>query len=131
MLRSKIYQGRSLRERSDILQVIEGIWLQLSRGCAFFTRTGWYCPGCGGTRAIRALLQGRILMSIYYHPAIFYLGMLFGIWILRYAVETFLPSCGIVKMPYKNIYVYLGCAILCANWVLKNVLLHLFGMVMI
>lgn len=29
-----------------------------------------YCPGCGGTRAIIALAQGRVLQAFWYHPAV-------------------------------------------------------------
>ncbi len=27
--------------------------------CAFYEATGWKCPGCGGTRAVHALLHGQ------------------------------------------------------------------------
>ena len=29
-------------------------------GCTFYRVTGWYCPGCGMTRAMHALLHGRV-----------------------------------------------------------------------
>ena len=40
--------------------------------CQLLRIFGIYCPGCGGTRAFRYLLQGKILTSIYWHPAICY-----------------------------------------------------------
>lgn len=56
-----------------------GIWyalffLQDSTGISCFWRrtTGFYCPGCGGTRAVEALFQGQILTSFLYHPAVPY-----------------------------------------------------------
>ncbi|MEG1683919.1 MAG: DUF2752 domain-containing protein [Oscillospiraceae bacterium] len=38
--------------------------------CLFYTRWHVYCPGCGGTRALLALLHGDWLRALYYHPAV-------------------------------------------------------------
>ena len=38
--------------------------------CWFYTRWHIYCPGCGGTRAFIALLRGRVLDSLWFHPAV-------------------------------------------------------------
>lgn len=38
--------------------------------CWFYTRWHIYCPGCGGTRAFIALLSGRMLDSLWFHPAV-------------------------------------------------------------
>ena len=49
-------------------------WIKSGQGfpCLFHWITGLYCPGCGGTRAIGALLQGRLLKSFCYHTFVLY-----------------------------------------------------------
>ena len=32
--------------------------------CLFHELTGWNCPGCGGTRAVYALLHGRVALAL-------------------------------------------------------------------
>lgn len=46
--------------------------LNLNYPCLFHLATGYYCPGCGGTRAIAALLHGQLFRSFLYHPVILY-----------------------------------------------------------
>jgi hypothetical protein len=38
--------------------------------CAFHKLTGWYCPGCGMTRAAHALLHGRCAEAFGYNPLV-------------------------------------------------------------
>lgn len=50
-------------------------------GCSIRDKYGIYCPGCGGTRAVKALLQLDIIKSIYYNPipfsiVVFVIGLL-------------------------------------------------------
>lgn len=39
------------------------LWIFPPDGCVLHNLTGYYCPGCGGTRAIHALLHGHIVRS--------------------------------------------------------------------
>ena len=43
--------------------------------CLFHLVTGAYCPGCGGTRALLALLHGRLADSIRLNPLVLYMAV--------------------------------------------------------
>lgn len=49
----------------------------LFHDCAFKNTFHLYCPGCGGTRAVDALLHLRILSSFFYHPLVIYVVICF------------------------------------------------------
>ena len=51
--------------------------------CAFRRATGWSCPGCGGTRALHAALNGRLASSISYNLLAIPLALLGGYPLLR------------------------------------------------
>ena len=40
--------------------------------CYWYTHFGYYCPGCGGTRAFEYMLYGHFLKSFFYHPFVMY-----------------------------------------------------------
>lgn len=46
---------------------LSGLVGELSPGCAFRRHTGIACPGCGGTRSLRALLAGDIVGAFHYN----------------------------------------------------------------
>ena len=67
-------------------------WLLLRRAglpfrCAFWESLHLYCPGCGATRAMEALLCGRVLLSLSYNP----LALLLPLCALYYEVSLFPP----------------------------------------
>ena len=45
--------------------------------------TGYCCPGCGGTRAFRALLHGEILKSLYDYPPLIYAAVVYVVFMIR------------------------------------------------
>ena len=38
--------------------------------CQFYNLTGLYCPGCGGTRSLTALLHGHFLLALHENPLV-------------------------------------------------------------
>ena len=105
----------------DLLQIIR-------RGvpCPFQRFTGLYCPGCGGTRALKALLHGDLLLSLQYHPLVLYTAVVVAAELLSLAVAR------VTKNPrwylgHETLFVYIAAGIIVVNWIGKNVLLVFFG----
>jgi hypothetical protein len=57
-----------------LLGVVTNRLLGLS--CPFHEATGLDCPACGGTRAISAVLQGRLVTALHYNALALALGVL-------------------------------------------------------
>ena len=62
-------------------------------GCIWDKMLGIYCPGCGGTRAVLALLQGRPLLSLWYHPFVLYAAVLYACFMLSHTAAGFWRLC--------------------------------------
>ena len=57
--------------------------------CFFHLLTGLYCLGCGGTRSMKALFHGQILLSVHENPASPVLVMLFLLRSMEYLLEKY------------------------------------------
>jgi len=90
---------------------------------------GFYCPGCGGTRAVNALLHGKLLQSLWYHPVVPYSAVI---------LTGFMGSHALNRMGVKRIkgwkfhdwYLYAALGIIAVNFVVKNILRIGFGIFM-
>ncbi|HBI60686.1 MAG TPA: DUF2752 domain-containing protein [Lachnospiraceae bacterium] len=120
--------------------LILGIFALLVLGIAYFTpfslesltydcwvhkRSGIYCPGCGGTRAFFAILQGDFIASFFYHPVVPYMGILYAVFMLRGAVH-FLSKEKIPFMKFRMGYIYVAVGITIVQFLVKNICLLVF-----
>lgn len=96
----------------------------LIRECQFFKLTGFYCPWCGGTRALKALFEKNIMESLYYHPIVIYIVFLGCAYCFRWGISLFFPLHQ-GKRIFPKKYIFLGCGIIGINWLVKNVILHM------
>jgi len=100
---------------------LEKIW-KIGSVCIFHSLTGLYCPGCGGTRAVRTLLQGDLRMSVQYHPLVLYT----VIAVLSEVIIRFLSKKRKHPLDHKKrerILILIGAAIVVINWIFKNYML--------
>ena len=93
--------------------------------CVLHTLTGFYCPGCGGTRAVFAFFQGELWQSFLLHPFVPYLGILGGWFMISQTIERL--SCGRVKiaMHFRMVYVWIALILIFGNFIWKNLVLIL------
>ena len=97
--------------------------------CFFSTRLGIYCPGCGGSRSVSALLHGEFLKAVWYHPLVPYGAVIGG---------GFLVTQGLYRLglhfvrPWRfhNWYLYGAVAILVCNFLIKNMLRLIWGIML-
>lgn len=94
--------------------------------CMFQSFLGIYCPGCGGTRAVEALLQGQIIQSLWYHPLVLYTVVIFGGFMVSNTLAK-IPGIQIKGWKFHAWYLFGALGIVVGNFILKNVLLLAFN----
>lgn len=107
------------------------LWIFPPDGCVLHNLTGYYCPGCGGTRAIHALLHGHIVRSFFYHPIVVYTAVFFGWFMLSQTIEKASRGHFAIGMHYRDIYLWIALAIVLLNWLVKNLFLAVFGIALL
>ena len=95
--------------------------------CMIHAMTGYYCPGCGGTRATYALLHGKIITSLYYHPIVVY-GVVVGGWfMISQTIERISRGKINIGMHYRDLYLWIALVIAIVNCLVKNLILATTG----
>ena len=94
----KLYLERKMRKILEFL-------LSFVPPCAFHEFTGLYCPGCGGTRAVRFLVRGNIWKSFIYNPTVLYTVIatfIFFAFVVKYNI-IYRNCCNDFKLDYKRL----------------------------
>lgn len=88
--------------------------------CFFHLVTGYYCPGCGGTRAVKKLLQGKILQSLFYHPFVGYVGVMGGWFMISQTIEHLSKERIRIALHFRQVYMWIGISLIIGNCLIKN-----------
>ena len=91
-----------------------------TRPCVFYTLTGYFCPGCGGTRSLRALLSGKLFVCAVDFPMIFYAAVVFAWFMISQTIDRISRLRIPIGMRYRHAWVYASLAIVVIHFVVKN-----------
>ena len=94
--------------------------------CNFYRLTGLPCPGCGATRALRALVNGQWMKCLYYYPPLIYGVIAYIVFMLRCFIYRHL---GLIKAKDGAVvkYIYIGIALIVVQWAAKLIAQLVFG----
>lgn len=95
--------------------------------CLFHSITGLYCLGCGGTRAVFALVRGEILKSLFYHPFVGYTALVGGWFMLSQSIERLSRGKIKIAMHFHTIFLWIGVGLAVLNCLWKNAVLLVTG----
>lgn len=91
--------------------------------CIFQLLTGFYCPGCGGTRAVQSLFRGRWLDSFLLHPFVPFTAIVGGWFMISQTLQRVSRGRLSIGMKYRDIYLWIALGLVGVNFLVKNILL--------
>lgn len=99
--------------------------------CLLHRLTGYYCPGCGGTRAVIYLLEGKWLRSFWYYPLVPAAFLWYVVFMVTYTIEKLSHGKVSVGVRYHDAWLWLTIAVVAVNCAVKNLVLIFAGYAMI
>ncbi len=124
--------------------MLENILLFFKRiPCLFHLLTGYYCPGCGGTRSVYLFCHGHFLRSFVYHPIVPYTAVVTLYLLLRLLLDRLyllsnrvpflkdifdriLKGRPLPKYRFQPALAWIALLIVIVNFLVKNIALY-FG----
>ena len=94
--------------------------------CLLYTFTGYYCPGCGGTRAVYALLHLQLWRSFCYHPLVPYSAAVYLWFMISHTIEKLSRHRLRIGMKWNPCWLWVALVILVLNVLVKDGALLLF-----
>ncbi|GAA2847170.1 DUF2752 domain-containing protein [Streptosporangium fragile] len=87
--------------------------------CPFLALTGLYCPGCGGLRAVHALVHGDPATAVGLNPVVVVMIPVLAVFWAYWALRSWRGGPPIGK-SVRPVYVWLFLALMIVFWIVRN-----------
>ena len=94
--------------------------------CIFHWLTGYYCPGCGGTRAVIYLFHMQFIKSFQYHPIVIVTFAIGSCFLISQFMNK-ITKGKIKTFHFRISFLWIALGITLINFFIKNAFLY-FGM---
>lgn len=94
--------------------------------CFFKEVTHFYCPACGGTRSVMALLHLDIKRAFLCNPTVVYVVIMFLWCIMGYCVQKLIGRSIMIMKPRLWMLI-VGCILFFGFAVIRNIMVYQFG----
>ncbi len=94
---------------------------EIMNPCIFYTATGYYCPGCGGTRSVIALLNGRFFVSAVDFPMVMYCAVVYAWFMISHTIDKLSCHRIPIGMKYSHGWIYGSLVVMAIHCAVKNV----------
>lgn len=95
--------------------------LEVMRPCVFYSVTGYYCPGCGGTRSVAALLSGQFIRSAVDFPMVMYCAVVYAWFMFSHTVDILSGHRIPIGMKFRHGWIYGSLVVVVVHCIAKNI----------
>ncbi|MDM1045317.1 DUF2752 domain-containing protein [Myroides sp. 1354] len=90
--------------------------------CSIKDYTGWDCPGCGGQRAVDAIVQGKFKDAFYYNQLIYiYLSVIAYIYVLFVEYYLLKNKRFMQRYGFSTRFAFLFIVIIFLFFIIRNI----------
>ncbi|MGN0268096.1 MAG: DUF2752 domain-containing protein [Lachnospiraceae bacterium] len=107
----------------------ELVIIELMKPCYIYSMTGFYCPGCGGSRSVAALLHGRFFACAVNYPLTAYAAVMYTWFMVSQTIQRVSRNRIRIGLRWRSGYLWAALGILIVHFVVKNIFCLVTGMV--
>ena len=100
---------------------------QVKQPCLLWSLTGYYCPGCGGTRSVEALFLGKFLVCAGDYPLTAYAALMYVWFMISHSLQKISKGKLRVGLKWRTSYLWIALGILIAHTIIKNLIYIITG----
>lgn len=99
----------------------ELVIIEEMRPCYIYTLLDFYCPGCGGSRSVAALVHGKFVVCAVNFPLVAYSVVMYVWFMISQTIQRISGNRFNIGLRWRMVYLWIALGILIAHFVTKNI----------